>query len=352
MIFKIINKLILSIFLFAALIIMNSGCGSKGESKNEEKSLTQLDTVAVKIYQASLKDVRLLKTFTGTLEGEEQANIVSKIPERITSIKVHVGESVKSGQLLIALDKSGASSQFYQAQAGFLSSEKELSRMKSLFDAGAISQQMYDGTKTAYDIAKANFDAAKNTVELTSPINGIITSITPNIGDIANPGIALIVVASINKMKVIFNANEEDIPNFAIGQNVEVYSDLRSDLIQKGKILQISKSADIQSRSFELRAIFTNSSDRWFKPGIFCRVKVEFKNKKNVLTIPNTSVTVIQNEKSIYVVNGNKASLRKVETGITDGNFTEIISGVKEGESVVTMGINDLKDGSVIHISD
>ena len=350
--FKNINKIILSVFLLYIMVILSSGCGSKGENKNREKDLTQLDTVAVQVYRASLNDIKLVKTFTGTLEGEEQANIVSKIPERIISIKVHVGDNVKAGQILITLDKSGASSQFYQAQAGYLNAEKELTRMKSLYDAGAISQQMYDGTKTTYDVAKANFDAAKNTVELTSPINGIVTSISPNIGDIANPGIPLIVVASINKMKVIFNAGEEDVTNLVIGQNVEVYSELNPDLIQKGRITQLSKSADIQSRSFELRAVFPNTSDRWFKPGMFCRVNVELKNRKNVLSIPNTSVTVIQNEKNIYVVNGNKASVRKVETGITDGSFTEILSGVKEGESVVTLGLNNLKDGSVVHISD
>ena len=350
--FKNINKIILSVFLLYIMVILSSGCGSKGENKNREKDLTQLDTVAVQVYRASLNDIKLVKTFTGTLEGEEQANIVSKIPERIISINVHVGDNVKAGQILITLDKSGASSQFYQAQAGFLNAEKELTRMKSLYEAGAISQQMYDGTKTTYDVAKANFDAAKNTVELTSPVNGIVTSISPNIGDIANPGIPLIVVASINKMKVIFNAGEEDVTNLIIGQNVKVYSELNPDLIQKGRISQLSKSADIQSRSFELRAVFPNTSDRWFKPGMFCRVKVELKNRKNVLTIPNTSVTVIKNEKNIYVVNGNKASIRKVETGITDGNFTEILSGVKEGESVVTLGLNNLKDGNVVHISD
>ena len=351
MMFKYIITIIFGVFLLSVTIMLNSGCGSKGENKNQDKDLTQLDTVAVQVYRVTLSDIKLTKTFTGTLEGEEQANIVSKIPERITSINAQIGDNVKAGQILITLDKSGASSQFYQAQAGFLNAEKELSRMKSLYDAGAISQQMYDGTKTAYDIAKANFDAAKNTVELTSPINGIVTSISPNIGDIANPGIPLIVVASINKMKVIFDAGEEDIPNLAIGQNVGVFSELKSDLIQKGRISQISKSADIQSRSFELRAVFPNTSERWFKPGMFCRVNVQLKNKKNALTIPNSAITVVQNEKNIFVVNGNKASVRKIETGINNGTFTEVISGIKEGESVVTLGINNLKDGSVVHIS-
>jgi RND family efflux transporter MFP subunit len=153
-------------------------------------------------------------------------------------------------------------------------------------------------------------------------------------------------------MKVLFDAGEEDVANFAIGQSAEIYSELKPALIQKGKISQISKSADIQSRSFELRAIFKNTSDRWFKPGMFCRVNVELVNKTNVLSVPNAAVTVRENTKSVYVIKDGKAFMRIVMTGITDGRQTEILSGISQGEIVVTLGANNLKDGSVVHISD
>lgn len=342
-------------FSFFILILitafMNFNCGKKAEDKSE-KSLTFLDTVAVKVVKAGKGDIRLVKTFTGTLEGEEQANIVSKIAERITAIKVRVGDNVKTGQLLVLLDKTGASSQFYQAQAGYLNAEKELNRMKSLYEAGAISQQMYDGTKTSYDVAKANFESAKNTLELTSPINGVITAINPNIGDLASPGAPIITVASIGRMKVKFDAGEEDVAGFGIGQSSEIYSELKPELIQKGTVSQISKSANIESRSFEIRTVFQNTSDKWFKPGMFCRVNVDLKNKKGVLAIPNSAITVLQNNQIVFVISNGKASLRKVETGITDGKVTEIIFGVQDGEFVATVGLNNLKDGSCVHISE
>lgn len=334
------------------LIFFSISCGQKKAEETKDLNLANLDTVAVKVAKSAISDIKLIKTFTGTLEGDDQANVVSKIPERITGIKVHIGDQVKTGQLLITLDKAGASSQFYQAQAGYLNSEREMKRMEALYNEGAISQQMFDGTKTAYEVAKANFDAAKSTVELTSPITGIVTAINPNIGDLANPGIALMTIASINKMKVIFNAGESDIPNLAIGQNVEIYSELKPELIQKGKISQISKSADIQSRSFEIRAAFQNTSDRWYKPGMFCRVNVELKNKKGVLTVPVEAVVTNQNNTSVYVIKNGRAYLRKVTTGINDGKIAEILNGLQKDETVVTLGTNNLKDGGVIHISE
>jgi len=341
--------LLFLILLFSALSV---NCNkNKGESSNN-LDLTTLDTVAVKVSRTIISDISIIKTYTGTLEGEDQANIVSKIPERITSIKVNVGDQVTEGQILIELDKTGASSQFYQAQAGFLNAEKDMKRMKALYEEGAISQQLLDGTKTAYEIAKANFEAAKSSVELTSPINGIVTAINPNVGDLANPGMVLMTVASINRMKILFNAGEADVPNFAMGQSAEVFSELKPDLIQKGKIFQISKSADIQSRSFELRASFQNTNDKWFKPGMFCRVNVELKNKKNILVVPMESVLTNQNNTSVYIVKDGRAHLITVEAGISNGKLTEILNGLQNNDMVVTVGANNLKEGSVVHISD
>ncbi len=340
------------LFTFSVLlIILNINCGEKTENSNSA-NLKLLDTVAVNVSKVKIGNIQLSKTYTGTLEGEEQANIVSKIPERIVEIKVHVGDNVKAGQILVILDKSGASSQYYQAQAGYLNAKKDLERMEALFNEGAISQQLLDGTRTAFEVARANFEAAKNTVELASPISGVVTAINNNVGELANPGLPLIIVASIQRMKLVFDVGEEDIPNLVAGQNTEVYSELKPTIIQKGKIIQISKSADIQSRSFELKTLFQNTSDKWFKPGMFCRVNVELKNRKNILTVPNTAVSIIQNSKGVFVVNGHKASVRKIETGITDGKKTEILSGLNEGDIVITLGINELKEGSPVHISE
>ncbi len=352
MILRYVKKCSGLIYLLPVIIFFNINCGQKKAEQSKELNLADLDTVAVKTAQSVVSNIKLIKTFTGTLEGEDQANVVSKIPERITDIKVRVGDRVDAGQLLITLDKVGASSQFYQAQAAYLNAEKERDRMQALFKEGAISQQMFDGTKTAYEVAKANFDAAKSTVELTSPISGIVTAINPNIGDLANPGVVLMTIANINKMKVLFDIGEADVPNFAIGQNVEVYSELKPELIQKGTISQISKSADIQSRSFEIRAAFSNTSGSWFKPGMFCRVNVELKNKKDVIVVPSQAVIVNQNNSGVYVINNGRAYLRNVIPGINNGRMTEISSGLKKGETVITLGTNKLKEGSVVHISD
>lgn len=340
------NKSIIILFLTAILL---TGCAKKEAETTTDKT-TYTDTVSVEISRAAINDINVVKTFSANIEGEEQANLYSKIPERITEVKVKVGDYVSKGQLLIGIEKSGASSQFYQAQAAFLNAKRDLDRMKSLYDAGAISKQMLDGIQTQYEVSKANFDAAKSTVELTAPLSGVVTAINVNTGDLATPGIVLATIAQINRMKAIFNVGESDVPGFSVGQKAEIYSEMKPDLVQTGKISQISKSAQVASRTFEMRATFDNTKDKFFKPGMFCKVNVILKTQKGSVTVPNSALVTTNNNTGIYVVQDGKSIFRDVKTGLNDGKNIEILSGIKEGDVVVTVGQNEIKEGTVVKI--
>ena len=347
---NIMIKTITNVIAISLLMFLIIGCQSNPEEKVEVKNILELDTVAVNAVKVEYRDIKSSKTYTGTLEGEEQANIVAKISERIVSIKVRVGDYVEKGRLVVELDKVGATSQYYQAEAGYLNSKKDLERMQSLYSEGAISQQMFDGTQTAFNIAKANYEASKSLVELTAPISGVVTEINGEVGDLTMPGMRLVTVAKINRLKAIFNAGEQDIMSLTINQPIEVFSELKPDLVMKGKVVQISKSADVESRTFEIKGLITNSSDKWFKPGMFCRVKTILKNQKGSLAVPSLAIITNGNDRGVFVINDGKAYFRKVTVGITEDNFTEILNGLKENEDVVTVGMNNLKDGIRINL--
>lgn len=343
-----LKRYYLYLFLLPLSVALLTGCGKKEEGEQKQHVLN--DTVTVQVTKAVISDIKLTKVYSGNFEGEEQANVSSKLAERITNLKAKIGEPVKEGQVIVYLDKSGATSQYYQAEAAFLNASKDLDRMKALLKEGAISQQMLDGAQTNYNISKANFDAAKSAVEIIAPISGVVTAVNMNVGDVANPGMPIVTIANIKNMKAIFGVGEAEVGNFAAGQFVEIYSDLKPDLIQKGKIVQISKSADVTSRTFEVKAVFGNTKDNWYKPGMFCRVNTTLKSKNKCVTIPNSAITNTEKGNFGFVIIDGKASMRNLQTGITDGKITEIISGINEGETVVTIGMNNLRDGKTVRI--
>jgi membrane fusion protein, multidrug efflux system len=333
------------------VLALLAGCGShENESGQGEAENTKL-AVPVDIAAVQKGALSVARTYSATLEGQEQANIVPKISERVAKVHVQVGTVVPANRLMLTLDKSGASSQFYQAEASFRNAEKSLARMKSLYAEGAVSLQTLDATQTAYDVAQANYVAARSVVELTTPIAGVVTAVNANVGDLVSPGAALATVAKIDRMKAIFSLNESDVTSLAIGQKITITSEARPDLSVQGSIVQISRSADVRSRSFEVKAMFTNTADRWFRPGMFAKVRLQVGSGDGVLMVPNIAIQTDGITSKVFVVKDGRAYQRLVEVGMSDGERTVILKGVSPTESVATVGINNVRDSSSVIVA-
>ncbi|HVP58196.1 MAG TPA: efflux RND transporter periplasmic adaptor subunit [bacterium] len=324
------------------------GCGAR---QRDAASAAQAHyTVPVAVAVVERKDLSVTKTYSGALEGEEQADIVARLAERVTGIGAHIGESVMPGEVIVALDKSGASSQYYQAEAGFTNAQKTLERMKSLYSDGAISLQTLDGAQTAYDVAKTNFDAAKSVVDLTAPIAGVVTAVNVSVGDLAAPGELLATVARTDRMKITFDIDEVDAATIQVGQKVLVYSDSKPDVKVAGEVISLSKSADSQSRSFEVKARFPNTPDKWFRPGIFCRVDVPVLSSGETLVVPSVAVQSDGVTDRVFVIRGGHAFERTVHVGLSDGQTTAIVDGLAVGDTIATVGASNLKDSVSVNL--
>lgn len=335
------------------LILMSgAGCGPAKTTPPAEGKTGDAPAQVVPVGVARVGRVNLTvtKVYSGTLEGEEQANVVSRISERVTGLKVHVGESVRAGQLTILLDRGGASSQYLQMRANFTNQEKSLERMKSLYKEGAVALQALDGTQAAYDIARANFEAARSNVELTTPIDGVVTAVNVSLGDLTTMGQVVVTVARINNMKVTFDINETDVANVTLGQKVSVFSEASQGSKVEGKIIQLSKSADIRSRSFEVKAMFPNTADRWYKPGVYVKVNVAVSPHDREVVVPNLAIQSDDTGSRVYLIRNGRSYRRQVRLGVTDGVVTAALEGLAEGDTVATVGVNNIRDNGYVQI--
>ena len=341
---KIILEFISGIMIL--LLLFTQGCVGKSNQQNTEKEAA----VPVEVAQVEKKTISESKTYSGTLEGIEQASIVSKIAERIIDIKVHVNSPAQKGEVLIQLDRSGATSNFLQAQANYENADKNYERMKTLYESGAISKQLLDQAETAFDVAKANYDASKSTVDLESPINGIVTDLGVSVGDWVTPGMQLAIIANVHQMLVKFFVTEGEVAKINLSDSVRIYSEFNKERAVAGRIIEISRTASSDARSFQVKAKFDNTRDNWYKPGMFVNVDITLASQKNVTVIP-TSAVIYENDKNVvYKVVDNKAFAVDVQTGLTNENVTEVTSGLKEGEIIVIAGMNNLSDSTEVTI--
>ena len=338
---------VLSLGFFALLL---AGCGGGKGDAPDAAGQRPVRIVPVEVATASRRQLSVSRTYSGSLEGQEQANIVAKLSERVTALPVRVGAQVHAGQTIVALDKSGTTSQYFQAEANYKNAEKTVQRMKSLYAEGAVSAQTLDGAQTAYDVARANFEAARSAVELSTPIDGVVTAININVGELPSPGAVLSTVARIERMKVTFNMNETDVANIRLGQKVNLASEMNPAARAAGEIVQISKSADVRSRSFEIKVLFPNTPQLWFRPGMFATVTVAVSPEGTPVVIPTSALQSDGVASSVFLIRNNVAVRQPVTPGVSNGDATAILQGINPGDTVVTVGANALKDGSAVSI--
>ena len=329
------------------------GCTNAEKSKADE-ALTKTETVEeipVVAEPVRFDHFSLTKTYTGTFEGGQQANIVAKISEIVDEIPVRIGDEVTKGQVVAKLNRQGASSRYYQAESAYKNAERTARRMRALFEAGAVSRQSLDDAETQFEVASAEYEATRSLVDLTSPIKGTVTAIELNVGDVAAPGMTVVTVADVKQMKIVFHAGESDLRFLKEGLPVKVYSELRPNLKLDGNLIQIAKSATISTRTFEAKALFDNTEDLWFRPGMFGIAQVVYTTPEPVLAVPKTAMVRESGSNSVFVVHGNQVNRKSVQLGVKSESYIEVI-GLAAGDSVVTMGTNQLDDGSTIVLTD
>jgi len=324
------------------LLLIIAGCGS-----NEQK-VDSVQKVAVEVDVVETGDITVIKTYSGTLEGAEQSKIYALIPETVVDIPVSEGSCIKKGSPVIILDKNGATSQYNQAYAVYQNAKDNYEKMQNLYEQKAISEVNFKGVKTAYEVAKANFIAAKATVELSSPINGIVTEIAVNLGQQAPMGIPIATIARTNKMRLTIFIGLREVEKLKVGQSAKILFD-SSDSIS-AIVAEISQSADPQTRLFRVELQMDNPANV-LKPGMYAKALVIVDNIKDALTISNRAIFSEEGISKVYLIKNDTAYVKTIVIGASDGKKTQVISGLSKGQQVVVVGKSSLRDAAPVIIS-
>lgn len=335
----------------AALFIWSCSANNKSNADESQQTTEVVNAIPVVAQPVLFDKFSLTKSYTGTFEGDQQANVVAKVTEIVESIPVQIGDEVKKGQVVVKLDRQGPSSRYHQAESAYKNAERTRDRMKALFEAGAVARQTLDDAQTAYEVSAAEFEAARSLVDLTSPISGTVTAIDLNVGDVTTPAMSVVTVADVKRMKIVFHAGESDLRFLSEGLPVSVFSELRPDMKIDGTLIQIAKSAAVSTRTFEAKALFDNTEDLWFRPGMFGLAQVTYTTPEPVLAVPNSAVVRESGSSSVFLVKGDKVSRKSVQLGVASESYVQVI-GLATGDSVVTMGTNQLDDGTTIVLTD
>lgn len=334
------KKIIIASIATAAFLV---GCGSTTTTTSSEAKLPLVKTAIV-----HAADVAQRAEFTGSMSAYLQNNISPSMGLRIDNIHVDVGNRVKKGQLLVEMDKR----QYLQSAVQLANLESDFLRMSKVFEEGGLSRQQLDQMETQLKMTRHATENLLENANLISPISGVVTERIYDPGDMYSPTAGkILTVMQIDRVKVQASVPERYFPQVKLGMPVDIRLEIYPDQTFEGKVSLIYPAIDAATRTFQVEVTVANPTLK-LRPGMMCKATFSFGTAHHVL-VPDISVQKQSgsSERYVFVVNADSSTSRRaVEVGRLVGTDYEILSGVVDGEQVVTAGMQKLLDGQKVSV--
>jgi RND family efflux transporter MFP subunit len=315
-------------------IALAAGCGGQQPaSAPEEEAKIPVRTTAV-LKSSLQKSINL----GGLLAPQDEIYLSAKSPAfKVLHNLAAVGDEVSAGQTLITFDGREIDLQLEQARLSY-------QRNLALFEAGAVSQAQLEQLKLALD----NLELQKESLLLTSPINGVIASFTAVEGQLAGAQ-PLASVVNIDKLKLKVQVGEANIGKLRLGEEMEVVIPA-ADRTFTGLITAIAPQIDNMTKAYPVTLEMDNP-DRAVKGGMYAEIKLVVESKDDVIVIPQSAILEQDRQQIVFVVENDIAKMKTVQVGLTLGNAAEITEGLSAGEQIIVEGQYAVKDGSPVEIT-
>lgn len=342
-------NVIVKTLLVGGVCLASVACSSKKGAEAATETVAEVAKVAkpkVTTAQVHIQDVDQQSVFTGNVEGYAVNNITPQQPRRITRLLVDVGDHVKKGQLVAELDNSALA----QAKAQYENNKANFERSDELYKFGGESKANWQAMQTAYEVSKSTYENMLENTTLVSPISGVVTARNYDVGDMA-AGMPIFVVQRINPVKIMISVSESLYTYVKKGMVVEVELDALPEQKFSAKVSRITPSIDASTRTFPVELTLANDKEL-VKPGMYARVTMNYGTRKNIV-VPDVAVVkqLGSGNRYIYVYNQDgTVAYKKVELGRRFGDKYEILSGIADGDVVVTSGQVALKDGIAVEV--
>lgn len=311
-------------------------------------------------------------TATGSIEPVTEVTVGTQVSGIISKIYVDYNSEVKKGQVIAELDKTNLISTLNTAKANLNNAESTLNyqtanykRYKELYDKGLVSADEYENALLTYKQAKEQVTSAKESVQtaqtnlgyatITAPIDGVILSKAVEEGQTVaasyNTPELFTVAKDLKDMQVVADVDEADIGNVTEGARVTFTVDAFPNDTFSGTVTQVRQEATETDNVVTYEVVISaRNDDLKLKPGLTANVTIYTTEMQGVLSVSNKALRftpvkeTVGNKKivdcngtsKVWTLEGDKLVAHAVKIGMTDGTHTQIISGVKEGQTIIT----------------
>ena len=318
------------------------------------------------------QDISTSITATGTIEPVTSVTVGTQVSGIVSKLYVDYNSVVRKGQIIAELDKTNLISELNRAKADLTSAQSTLSyetanfnRYQTLFDKGLVSANEYESARLSFDKARQSVASSRESVQkaqtnlgyatITSPIDGVVLSKSVEEGQTVaasfNTPELFTIAQDLTDMRVIADIDEADIGGVKEGQRVTFTVDAFPEDKFEGQVTQVRQQATTSSNVVTYEVVISApNKDLKLKPGLTANVTIFTLEKNDVLAVPAKALRFMPNEAllsegqqiedveaktKVWTLEGNTFKAHAVETGTTNGQLTEIVSGISAGTEVL-----------------
>lgn len=348
---KRIIGIVVALIIIALVVVVLKNNKDKTQKKvyhfNKEQSIfVKVDTIRLQIIDE-------VNAYTGIFEPNKETKLNSEVQGKINSILVDVGSYVIKGQALIQLDNSLLNLQLQTLEVQIGGLQDDVNRFTILVKADAIQGVQLEkaqlGLKSA-KVQKATLLEQINKTLIRAPFNGIVTAKLNEVGAFAAPGVPLLQITDIAKLRFTINVPENDLPQFNINSEYNISADVYPEIPLSGKVIMIGSKSNI-GNSFPVQFEVLNTKNFEIKSGMFGKVNLKEKSKKQGIIIPSSSINNEGGSAQVYLVKNGKAVLQSITVSKVIGNNSVISTGLNSGDLLVTNGFINLFEGANVEVN-
>jgi RND family efflux transporter MFP subunit len=340
---------VVAVIAVAGVAFIAKNAGGNGKD-NKKKKGDEVLASPVELSEVQAGGISTFLETTTTLEARSSADLIAQRAGQVVSLPVEEGTFVRKGQLLTQLNDTEQRLAVERTQLGWEVAKRELDRGKQLEAKNYLSQKALDDLELAVRNAWVALEQARyelSQMRIVAPFSGRIVDRMVNLGEHVTTGKACFRIVDFNPLRARLYFPERDLQRVSVGQMAEISLDTHPGRKFDARVSLVNPIVDRNNGTFKVTLELPNPSDH-LRPGAFARVRLKTGSFQNALLLPRRGVLTEDGESYVFVARGDSVQKIAVSLGAVENDTAQILSGISEGDSVVTVGQGGLKPGSKI----
>ena len=373
-------RTIRSLIALGTVVLLFAFAGGCTEAEHGKLERTEIKGVTVDTIMR--QSAPLIYEVSGTVKAETVSTVASRIMGEIRKIHVSEGSKIKKGQLLVTIDDRDMVQKVRAAEKGYeeaqsmvqsameqsILADKTFGRLKELYDKNALSEQEYDQADTKRKVSRNELERARSMVKraesameearlylgytkLIAPIDSVVIKKHVSSGSMAAPGTPLVTIEDPSAFKLEVNVDAKYHSVIKPGTGVEVEFPSLNEKCT-AHVARVIPNINPATRTFLVEIKSGDSKPEGMRTGLYAKVRFPV-GQDSVMMVPEGAIVRRGQLEGVFVVvDNNLVVYRLVRTGRAYNKMVEVVSGLNEGDRVITDGIDNAVDGGVLIIKD